>query len=271
LAIRMDLATFIPKSRPLIMGVLNITPDSFSDTGQYNNQKSALKRAKEMERQGADIIDIGGESTGAKSKRVTAREEQSRVIPVLKELRKRTNLPISIDTYKSQIAREALDSGADIINDVTAFRGDLKLAGVVAEYKCPVIMMYSKDPTPRTTIRRVEYKDVVVDIKKFFRKRIAFARNHNINPKNIVIDPGMGHFISAAPGYSYEVIARLHEIKKMGHTVLIGMSRKSFLGGAMKTRDLRAQPLSVVAYLTGADIIRTHDVAGTKKVFDSIA
>lgn len=255
------------KKYPLIMGVLNLTPDSFSDGGKYNTLNSALKRAQEMKQQGADIIDIGGESSGPGSKNISPKEELERVIPILKKIRKQNNLLISIDTYKSEVARKALEEGANIINDVTAFRGDPKLVKIIAEYQCPVIITYSKDATPRTTIKKKKYQDVIKDIKNFLQERIKFAKKQGIKPENIIIDPGLGHFISAIPKYSYEIIARLSELKKLNHKILIGISRKSFLGQKMETRDPKGASLSAIAYLNGASIIRTHDVKGIKQLF----
>lgn len=258
------------KPIPYIMGVLNITPDSFSDGGKYYTLKTALKRVKEMEQQGADIIDIGGESTGPGSRYVNTQDEINRVIPILKEIRKQTKLPISIDTYKSKVADKALKAGANIINDVTAFRGDSKMVMIAAKYQCPVIIMYSKDNSPRTSIQKTEYKDIISTIKTFIQERIVFAKERGVKSKNIIIDPGLGHFISAIPKYSYEIIARLQELKKLKHKILIGISRKSFLGNSLKTRDSKGLPLTAIAHFNGANIIRTHDVKGVKEFFNLI-
>lgn len=248
------------KTKLQIMGILNVTPDSFSDGGKFFTLKKALKRTKELEKQGADIIDIGGESTGPGSKYVPEKEELKRVIPIIKELGKITKLPISIDTYKSEVAQQALKAGANMVNDVTALRGDPKMASVIKKYKCPVILMYSKDTTPRTTVKKKKYKDVIKTIKNFLKKRIAYAKKQGIKSSQIIIDPGMGQFISALPQYSYEIIARLHELKSLGHPILIGASRKSFLGGSMKSRVEKGKIISAIAYSAGASIIRTHDV-----------
>ncbi len=250
--------------KPLIMGILNVTPDSFSDGGKYNTASKALKRALEMEKEGADIIDIGGESTGPNSKNVTIKEELRRVIPVIKLIRKYCKLPISIDTYKAEVADQALKSGANIINDVTGLRGDKNLAKIANKYKCPIIIMYSKDNSPRTTIKNKHYKNVMEDIKKFLTKQIKYAKLNGIKKKNIIIDPGMGNFISKIPKYSFEIIAKLYELKKIDHPILIGMSHKSFLGASIEQREQKALALSAIAYLNGASIIRTHDVKNTR-------
>lgn len=259
------------ENRPLIMGILNLTPDSFSDGGEYLDEKSAIKRALQMEKEGADFIDIGAESTGPKSKNVSAKEELKRLIPILKILRKKTKLPISIDTYKSEVAKEALEEGADMINDVTALRADPKLAKIIAKYDCPVILMYSKDNTPRTTVKAKKYTNIIKTISTFFTQRIKFAEKNGIKKENIIIDPGIGQFISSIPNYSFEIITRLREFHNFDHPLLIGLSRKSFLGGKnMAERDLKARPLSAIAYLNGASIIRTHDVRGLKEFFSKL-
>jgi len=260
----------IIKNRPTIMGIINLTPDSFSDGGKYNTLEKAIKRANELEKNQADIIDIGGESTGPKSPEVSEQEELERVIPVLKKIRKSTKLPISIDTYKAEVARQALEEGANIINDVTGLRGDKKMPQIIAKYNCPLILMYSKDNSPRTTIQKKRYNNVIQTIKDFLEERINHAKSQGINPQSIIIDPGMGQFISAIPRYSYEIIARLHKLTALGRPILIGMSKKSFLMGDINSRTTKALPLSTIAYLNGARIIRTHNVKETKEFFKSL-
>lgn len=258
------------RKKPLIMGILNLTPDSFSDGGKFNNQKKALERALTMEKEGVDIIDIGGESTGPNSTNVSEEEEIRRVIPILKIIRQNTKLPISIDTYKAKIVELALNEGADIINDVTALRSDNLLAKIATGHKCPIILMYSKDETPRTTIKKINYKDVITTIKNFLQKQIKLAKKAGILEENIIIDPGMGAFVSSIPRYSFEIISRLKELTKLGYPVLLGASRKSFLGGTIRERDMKGQIISAIAYLNGASIIRTHDVKGTKYILDRL-
>lgn len=252
------------------MGILNVTPDSFSDGGKCNTQEKALLRAKQMERDGADILDIGGESTGPGSKAVSLKEELKRVIPVIQAIRAISRIPISVDTYKAGVAEAALQAGADMINDVTALRGDVKMGRVIAKYKCQVVLMYSKDSTARTAIEEKRYKDVVKTIKQFLRARIDYAQKQGIVKDQIIIDPGMGHFVSALPGYSYEIIARLPELKQLGLPILIGVSRKSFLGGKLENRDERGIPLTALAYINGACIIRTHKVGKTRAFLNGL-
>ena len=267
----MDLINTIKKAKkPVIMGILNVTPDSFSDGNQFNNLSKALKRIKEMEEEGADIIDIGGESTGPNSKNVSIEEERERVIPILKEALKITKLPISIDTYKSKIAEECLKLGAKIINDVTALRGDKEMAKVIAQYKVPIILMYSKDPTARTTQLEKHYKNVIKTIEDFLKKQIGIAKRSGIKDAQIIIDPGMGNFISKLPKYSFEILNNLNKLMSIKKPICIGASRKSFLGGKIEERDLRGEIVSAIAYLNGASIIRTHDVKGTKKLLETL-
>ena len=259
-----------PEKRPLLMGVLNLTPDSFSDGGEYNTLQKAIKRAHEIEKQGADIIDIGGESTGPGSKNISLEEELKRIISVLKKIRQLTKLPISVDTYKAEVAHQALEEGADIINDVTSLRGDSQMAALLAKYTCPLIMMYSKDKTARTTIKKKHYSNVIKTIENFFKRRLSYAKKNGVKKSQIILDPGMGQFISAIPFYSWEIITRLHELKRLGHPILLGVSRKSFLGGKMESRVEKGLIASTIAYLNGASILRTHDIKATKEFFDFI-
>ena len=246
------------------MGILNLTPDSFSDGGQYNQPQAAIKRAVEIEQEGADYIDLGAQSTGPGSPNISPKEELKRLIPILKKIRQKVKIPISIDTYRSEIADAALTEGANLINDITALRADPKLAATIAKHRCPLILMYSKDPTPRTTRQALIYKDIIKTISDFFTERLEYAKQQCLT--DIILDPGMGHYISALPQYSYEIIARLSEFKKFQKKLLIGLSRKSFLGGPTEERDEKALPLTAIAYLNGAAIIRTHNVKATKEL-----
>ncbi|MDP2642630.1 MAG: dihydropteroate synthase [Candidatus Peregrinibacteria bacterium] len=255
---------------PLIMGILNITPDSFSDRGKFMTLKEAVKQAKKMIEEEADILDIGGESTGPNSRFVTEKEELSRVIPVIKAIREFSDIPISIDTYKANVALEAIQNGADMVNDVTAMREDPKMAEVVKKHRCPIIMMYSKDNSPRTTIKEKKYPNVMQTIKKFFEERIAYAKSKGIKRDQIIIDPGMGQFISKIPHYSFEIIAKLQELEIFKKPILVGISRKSFLQEDLSLREEKAKTLSAIAYINGANIIRTHDVGGLRNYLNLI-
>ncbi|MBU1992759.1 dihydropteroate synthase, partial [Patescibacteria group bacterium] len=256
--------------KPKIMGVLNVTPDSFSDGGKFlnpDNPDKAVAHAMKMIKEGADIIDIGGESTGPGSKNVSIKEELERVIPVIKAIRKKDGeIAISIDTYKAKVAEEALKAGANMINDVTAMRSDSKMVDLVKKTGVPVCLMYSKDSTARTTKKNVKYDDVIQHIGRFLQKRIFLAENKGVKPEQIIIDPGMGVFVSGDPKYSFEILARLGEFKSLGYPILIGPSRKSFLGGKMRDRREGTLAASLVAMMNGASIIRVHDVKGVKKL-----
>lgn len=264
---------------PIIMGILNVTSDSFSDGGKYyeiesRKQKaesrggSAILRAVEMIKEGAAIIDIGGESTGPGSKDVSCEEELKRIIPVIKELRKQnSDIWISVDTYKSNVAHEAIKAGACIINDVTALRGDPDMARIIAKLDVPVILMYSKDSTARTTSGKVQYNDVVEIILKFLDERTKYAISVGIRRENIIIDPGMGAFVSGDPKYSWEILERLREFEVLGFSILIGASRKSFLAGPTKLPPNERLEASLeaakFAVKNGASILRVHDVKET--------
>lgn len=246
-----------------IMGVLNVTPDSFSDGGKFFNVKKAVSHALKMVREGADIIDIGGESSGPGSKFVSEVEELRRVIPVIKKITpitKKRKILISVDTYKAEVARQAILAGAQIVNDVTALRGDPKMAQVIAESGVKIILMYSKDSSARTTRKKKHYKDVVKTVMEFLKRRIDFALKNGIKRSQIIIDPGMGMFLSAIPKYSWEILARLAEFKKFGFPILIGASNKSFLPGALNERLVPTLIANLIAIKNGADIIRVHDI-----------
>lgn len=250
------------------MGVVNITPDSFSDGGKFFDTKTAQHQILELIRQGADIIDIGGESTGPGSKDVSLEEEFKRVKPIIdfidnQNLTKKTIF--SIDTYKSFIADYALKKGFQIVNDVTALRGDVDMIDTLVAHQPYVILMYSKDSTPRTTKESIVYEDVIASIKSFLIGQIVQLLDAGFSEENIIIDPGMGMFVSADPKYSFDIIDRLPELKQLGYPVCIGISRKSFLGGKMEERERPSVEWSIKAIKNGADIIRTHNVALLKK------
>lgn len=260
--------------KPLVMGVLNVTPDSFSDGGKYKNNNEAVEEALKMFEQGADIVDIGGESTGPGSKDVSADEELSRVLPVLESLRKKTEGWISVDTYKAEVARRALEAGADMINDVTAFRGDPKMAQTLAGYDVPVVLMYSKDSTARTTRENVQYEDIIAKIKDFFEERITAAVKSGIARERLLLDPGMGAFVSADPKYSLQILNRLEDLLKFKLPLAVGPSRKSFIGQVLDVplnQRLEGTLAScAVAVMHGASILRVHDVQETRRTVDMV-
>ncbi len=257
---------------PQIVGILNVTPDSYFDGGKYNQVDAALAQAQQMIEEGADIIDIGGESTGPGSTDVSVEEELNRVIPILYEIRHtKYDIPISVDTYKADVARAAIEAGATMINDVTAGRGDPEMFSTLAKYDVPVVLMYSKDNSARTSKKDTEYEDVVATIKQFLLERIACTEAAGIDRSRIVIDPGMGHFISSKPEYSFEVIDRLQEFAEIA-PVFVSPSRKSFLAGPKNLPTTERLPATIEASINcaknGASYIRTHDTAAIKSALE---
>lgn len=264
-------------SKPLIMGVLNVTPDSFSDGGKFVNPDLALTHALQMIEEGADIIDIGGESSGPGSKDVSLDEELFRILPVLEKLRQESNILISIDTYKAKVAQTSLEKGANIINDVTALRGDPTMAETLASYQAPVIIMYSKDPNARTTRQETHYENVVQTIHEFLEERLHYAEQKGLKRSRFILDPGMGAFISTDPKYSLQTLKNLEKFQDFKLPILVGASRKGFIGqildlpvGHMDQRLEGGLACAAVAVWNGAKIIRTHDVKATKQIVDMV-
>ncbi|MFH1721505.1 MAG: dihydropteroate synthase [Candidatus Altiarchaeota archaeon] len=243
-----------------VMGILNVTPDSFSDGGRFNDVGSAVEQATRMIAEGADIIDVGGESSRPGAKEVSASEEWMRVKPVLEEI-KELGVPISIDSYKPEVAEKALDLGASIVNDISGLRNE-KMMELVSERGCPVALMHMKG-TPRNMQENPTYGDVVSEIKSFFSERIKSAEDAGIQRKNIILDPGIG--FGKTVKHNFEIIKRLDEFKELGCPILLGPSRKSFIGEVL---DLPADErlegtlaVLAVAVEKGVDIVRVHDVA----------
>ena len=270
LGVRIPMSTSLPNllatHRTLVMGVVNVTADSFSDGGRYLDRDAAIEHAMRLVDEGADILDIGGESTAPTSAGVDAEEESRRVVPIVEELAKR-GAYLSVDTYKADVARRALDAGAQMINDVTAFRGDDDLINVVVSAGCDVCIMYAKDATPRTTRNQPVYRNVAAEIGAFLTNRADLALRRGIAHEKIVLDPGMGAFVSGEPEPSLEILARLDEFAALGYPVLVGASRKGFIGQVLDTpvSDRLAGSLACasIAAWNGARIIRAHDVRET--------
>lgn len=241
--------------RTLIMGILNVTPDSFSDGGQFTSVNQALNQAIKMVKEGADIIDVGGESTRPGSEEVGEAEEIKRVIPVIQELKRFINKPISIDTYKEQVARAALEVGANIVNDVWGLQKEPKIADVIAEFDVPVVIMHNQIGT--------EYDmDIIESMKLFFEKSLEIARSAGIKECNIILDPGIG--FGKTHEHNLEVMNRLEELQVLGYPILLGISRKSIIG---KTLELPTHDriegtlaLNAIGIQKGAEIIRVHDI-----------
>jgi dihydropteroate synthase len=254
-----------------VMGVVNVTPDSFSDGGRFLDPRVAVAHGLSLEREGAEILDIGGESTRPGAEPVGAEVERARVLPVLEGLRGAgVRARLSIDTHKASVASEALAAGATIVNDVTALRGDPELAELVASSGAELCLMHMLGE-PRTMQRDPRYGDVVDEVRAFLEERVEFALAHGIALEKIVIDPGIGFGKTAA--HNLELIARLDELRSLGRPILIGTSRKSFLG-RLTGRDHPGERLAgtiasnVLALERGASIFRVHDVA---PVHDALA
>ncbi|MGI8573037.1 MAG: dihydropteroate synthase [Solirubrobacteraceae bacterium] len=253
-----------------VMGVVNVTPDSFSDGGLYLDTAAALAHARELEQQGAAILDIGGESTRPGAAPVSTQEELRRVLPVIEGLADgNTAAQISIDTSKAAIARAAIEAGATLVNDVSAMRGDPDMAGVVAAAGAECCLMHMLGE-PRTMQQAPHYEDVVSEVAAFLEERMAFAIGEGVAEERIMLDPGIG--FGKALEHNLELLARLNEIVALGRPVVIGTSRKSFLG-RLTGREVQDRlpatiATNVVAYLAGARVFRVHDVA---PVHDALA
>lgn len=248
--------------RTCVMGVLNVTPDSFSDGGRFFNRKTAIRRALEMARDGADIIDIGGESTRPGSRDVDAAEEIGRICPVIEAAAGRINIPISVDTRKARVAESAIKAGARIVNDVSGLKNDGKMASVVAKYKAALIVMHMKG-TPRDMQESPVYRDVVADIIKSLEESLAIAKRAGVSEDKIIIDPGIG--FGKTVGHNLEILNRLGEFKSLGRPICVGTSRKSFIGKVLDTPDTDQRltgtlVTSAIAIMRGANLIRVHDV-----------
>jgi len=271
--------TFELDKRTSIMGILNVTPDSFSDGGEYLSVDKAVKHALSMEKQGADIIDIGGESTRPGAKTITLDEEMNRVIPVIEELVKKTNVPISIDTYKSKIAEKSLDAGASMVNDVTALQGDKHLVNIVAEYKVPICLMHMKG-NPRNMQINPVYGDIMAEICSFLKARTDLATFYEVKKENIIVDPGIGFGKRTGKGVedNCEILHCLSEIKILGFPVLVGTSRKTFIGNVCGGKELLpakerlegSLAAACLAAYNGANIVRVHDVKETRRCLDIV-
>jgi dihydropteroate synthase len=252
--------------RTLLMGVLNVTPDSFSDGGLFFDKEKAIAHGLRMVEEGADIIDIGGESTRPGSKPLELEEELCRVIPVIESLVKEVNLPISIDTYKSTVAQRAIEAGAEIINDISGLHFDQNLAKVAAKESTPLILMHIRG-TPETMQKDVHYKSLFSEILQYLKDSIQMAESAGVDPRQIIVDPGIGF------GKTLEdnllIIKNLYEFRILGKPVLLGTSRKSFIGKILNAGagDRMEGTLSSIAIgvLNGAHIIRSHDVLQAKR------
>jgi dihydropteroate synthase len=247
-------------ARTLVMGVLNVTPDSFSDGGRWTDPARALRRARDMVREGADIVDVGGESTRPGARAVPAEVETRRVLPVVEALAAE-GIVVSIDTSKAAVARACFRAGAEILNDVTALRGDPAAAREAARAGAAVVLMHMKG-TPRTMQRAPRYRDVVAEIRDFLADRLQYALSEGIDRDRILVDPGIG--FGKRPEHNVEILRRLNELRRLGRPLVVGTSRKSFLGHylgrAVGARREGTAATVAAAILRGADVVRVHDV-----------
>jgi dihydropteroate synthase len=255
------------KDRPLIMGVLNVTPDSFFDGGKYNTTEEAIRHALSMIDEGADIIDVGGESTRPFSESVPIEEELKRVIPVVEGIRARSDCVISIDTYKAKVAREACNAGADIVNDISGLSFDRDMAEAVCELGVLTVVMHMKG-TPGNMQKDPHYEDVISEIMAFFKERIEFAQKHGIANERIILDPGIG--FGKRMQDNLTIIKKLKAFKELEMPLLIGTSMKSFIGhvtdSRLEERMEGALASVAISVWNGADIVRVHDVKSARKV-----
>jgi dihydropteroate synthase len=271
--LRLPTRTLLLGERTLIMGILNVTPDSFSDGGVFQDLHAAVARAFELERAGADIVDIGGESARPSAAPVSAREELSRILPLFEALRGKLRIPLSVDTQKPKVAETALAAGAEIVNDISGLRTDPHLAEVARDAGAPVILMHMRG-TPRTMQRGRFARDVIGDVMSGLRQALTRARRAGLAKSQILLDPGIGFGKSHAQ--NFEILARLSEFARLGCPIVIGTSRKGFLGAAMARpaeppvpsgeRLLGTAATVTASILGGAHIVRVHDVAEIARV-----
>ena len=258
---------------PKIMGIVNVTPDSFYDGGKYSNSvNDSIRHALKLIDDGADILDIGGESSRPGAVSVSETEEIDRIIPVIEGIRSQSDIPISVDTYKSIVAKYALSSGANWINDISGFRFDDTMVEIAAKYSCPVIVMHMQG-SPQSMQLNPKYENVVSELFEFFNERIDYLNQNNIN--NIIIDPGIG--FGKTLNHNLEVLNHIERFKEFRLPLLIGASRKSFVGTILNesVENRLIGSLAVLSWATfkGADIIRVHDVkesVNTIKIINSI-
>ncbi|HUJ39145.1 MAG TPA: dihydropteroate synthase [Candidatus Acidoferrales bacterium] len=268
--------TLVLGERTLVMGVLNVTPDSFSDGGRYLDAGAAMGRALEMEAEGADIIDVGGESTRPGSEGVRAETELGRVLPVIEGLRGRLKIPITIDTRKAEVARAAIRAGAEMVNDVSALRDDAEMGEVVRRAGVPVVLMHMRG-RPKTMQQKPFARDVMRDVTRGLREAMERARRAGIPRPRVILDPGIG--FGKSTEQNCELLARLPELARLGCPLVVGTSRKTFigklLGGVEEEQRVWGTAATVAAaVLGGAQIVRVHDVremAEVVRIADAIA
>ncbi|MDJ0846598.1 dihydropteroate synthase [Crocosphaera sp.] len=260
--------TFDWGKRTYLMGILNVTPDSFSDGGDYNSLETALEQAKKMIEAGADIIDIGGQSTRPGAEEITLEEELNRVIPIIKALRQSSSIPISIDTTRSQVAEAAIKAGADMVNDISGGTFDTKMFATVASLQVPLIIMHIRG-TPKTMQQKTDYQDLVNEIRQWLNCQIKKAIEAGIAPNKIIIDPGIG-FAKTYP-QNIDLLKQLSRFQELNCPILVGVSRKSFIGHILEEKDPKKRVWGTAAACCHAiasktDILRVHDVPEMKDI-----
>ena len=261
--------SLLAQPRPLVMGVINVTPDSFADGGLFFDQNTAVNHALALAAAGADLLDFGGESTRPFSDPTPLDEELRRVLPVIEQVRAQTPIPISIDTYKSRVARAALEAGANIINDISALRFDPDMVHLAREFGVPVILMHMQG-IPKQMQDKPHYDDLIGELRAFFRERLDFAEAHGLSPELLVLDPGIG--FGKTFQHNMEILNNLDAFLDIGCPLLIGPSRKAFLGHLLgglppAARDIGTLAALAVAVQRGASIIRVHNVAYARQFF----
>jgi len=252
--------------RTIIVGILNITPDSFYDGGKYFDLQRAIRRGIEMAKEGADILDIGGESSRPGAQPVSKEKELERIIPAIKGLTEKISIPISIDTYKSDVAEQAIKFGASMVNDISSLRMDKRMVEVIKKYDVPICLMHMKGE-PRNMQKRPYYRDVVSEIMGFLEERIEFCLRNGIKKSRIIIDPGIG--FGKAVTHNLEILKNIGRFTSLGYPVLLGVSRKSFIGHLLnlesQERLVGSLGAGIWGLVMGADILRVHDVLETKR------
>jgi dihydropteroate synthase len=262
------------EQRPLVMGIINVTPDSFSDGGKFLDVDEAVAKGLELLQQGADILDIGGESTRPGAQTVPVEEELRRVVPVISGLAQKTTAPLSVDTSKAEVARASLKAGSHIINDVTALTGDPAMITVVRDSNAGLILMHMRG-TPATMQIDPRYEDVVAEIGLFFEERLRLTAEAGIAPERIVLDPGIG--FGKTSGHNLEILARLGEFQRFGRPVCLGVSRKGFVGRLLNNRPVERRLAGSLAALCHAmshravQVVRVHDVEESRDAINVIA
>ncbi|HYW21220.1 MAG TPA: dihydropteroate synthase [Nodularia sp. (in: cyanobacteria)] len=259
---------FVWGQRTYLMGVLNVTPDSFSDGGAFNNSAAALAQARAMVAAGADIIDVGGQSTRPGAEQITLAEELDRLLPILQVLRREITVPISVDTTRAAVAKASIEVGADIINDISGGTFDLEMLPTVASLNVPIVLMHIRG-TPDTMQQMTNYQDLMAEISSFLAAQISAATTVGIDQRKIIIDPGIGF----AKNYeqNLEIFRQLRRLKTLNYPILVGASRKSFIGRILNQPDAKARVWGTAAACCaaisqGADLLRVHDVPEMRDV-----